>query len=101
MCSLNNTDSMNCGLHHPELRDLYLELGKPDAGKPPVRFDEGREADGQPSLPAYSTCAREAHINAGASPAGAIRRFSTADRANCVAARRGGEQAWSRTDRSQ
>ena len=22
------------------------ELGKPDAGKPPVRFDEGREADG-------------------------------------------------------
>ena len=38
-----------------------LELGKPDAGKPPVRFDEGREADGHwlrplnPSLPAYST----------------------------------------------
>src|SRR5439155_9304346 len=24
----------------------YMELGKPDAGKPPVRFDEGREADG-------------------------------------------------------
>jgi hypothetical protein len=23
-----------------------MELGKPDAGKPPVRFDEGREADG-------------------------------------------------------
>ena len=35
------------------------------------------------------------------SPAGAIRRFSTEDRANCVAARRGGEQAWSRTRRSQ
>lgn len=46
-------------------------------------------------------CARKAHSNAGASPAGAIRRFSTEDRANCVAARRGGEQAWSRTDRSQ
>jgi len=42
-------------------RDPYMELGKPDAGKPPVRFDEGREADGHwlrplnPSLPAYST----------------------------------------------
>src|SRR3954468_7108145 len=24
----------------------YLELGKPDAGKPPVRFDEGWGADG-------------------------------------------------------
>jgi len=24
----------------------WKELGKPDAGKPPVRFDEGREADG-------------------------------------------------------
>ena len=23
-----------------------MEPGKPDAGKPPVRFDEGREADG-------------------------------------------------------
>jgi hypothetical protein len=23
-----------------------MELGKPDAGKPPVRFDEGRESDG-------------------------------------------------------
>ena len=45
-------------------------------------------------------CARKAHINAGESPVGAIRRFSTADRANCVAARRGGEQAWSRTGRS-
>ena len=39
-----------------------MELGKPDAGKPPVRFDEGREvrrslAPGplNPSLPAYST----------------------------------------------
>jgi RNA-directed DNA polymerase len=38
-----------------------MELGKPDAGKPPVRFDEGREAGGHwprprnPSLPAYST----------------------------------------------
>jgi len=37
--------------------------------------------------------AREAGVNAGESPAGAIRRFSTEDRANCVAARRGGEQA--------
>jgi hypothetical protein len=46
-------------------------------------------------------CAREAGVNAGESPAGAIRRFSTEDRANCVAARRGGEQAWSRTGRSQ
>jgi hypothetical protein len=44
-----------------------------------------------------SRCAREARLNAGESPVGAIRRFSTADRANCVAARRGGEQAWSRT----
>ncbi len=55
--------------------------------------------------PSYSCscswCAREAGVNAGGSPAGAIRRFSTADRANCVAARRGGEQAWSRTGRSQ
>jgi hypothetical protein len=40
-----------------------------------------------------SWCAREAGVNAGGSPAGAIRRFSTADRANCVVARRGGEQA--------
>jgi len=47
-----------------------------------------------------SWCAREAGVNAGESPAGAIRRFSTEDRANCVAARRGGEQAWSRTCRS-
>ena len=37
------------------------ELGKPDAGKPPVRFDEGREAKAigypclSPLLPAYST----------------------------------------------
>jgi hypothetical protein len=28
------------------IRFLTKELGKPDAGKPPVRFDEGREADG-------------------------------------------------------
>jgi REP element-mobilizing transposase RayT len=46
-------------------------------------------------------CAREAGVNAGERPAGAIRRFSTEDRANCVAARRGGEQARNRTDRSQ
>ena len=46
-------------------------------------------------------CAREAGVNAGESPVGALRRFSTADRANCVAARRGGKRAWSRTDRSQ
>ena len=38
-----------------------------------------------------SRCAREARFNAGESPVGAIRRFSTADRANCVAARRGVE----------
>ena len=57
-----------------------------------------------------NSCARSAHSNVGASPAGAIRRFSTEDRANCVAARRGGEpfrqaqgpepaegQAWSPT----
>ena len=48
-----------------------------------------------------SWCAREAGVNAGDSPAGAIRRFSTEDRANCVVVRRGGEQAWSRTGRSQ
>jgi hypothetical protein len=48
-----------------------------------------------------SWCTREAGVNAGESPAGAIRRFSTEDRANCVAARRGGERAWSRTGRSQ
>ena len=48
----------------------------------------------------YTWCAREAGVNAGESPVGAIRRFSTADRANCVAVRRGGEQAWSRTGRS-
>ena len=47
-----------------------MEFGKPDAGKPPVRFDEGREADGHwpsglsirrflPTLP--STLARELH----------------------------------------
>ena len=40
-----------------------------------------------------SWCAREAGVNAGESPAGAVRRFSTEDRANCVAVRRGGEQA--------
>ena len=45
-------------------------------------------------------CAREAGVSAGESPVGAIRRFSTADRANCVAVRRGGEQAWDRTGRS-
>ena len=63
---------------------------------------------------AETWCAREAGVNAGESPAGAVRRFSTEDRANCVAARRGGEpfrkaqgpepvegQAWSRTGRSQ
>jgi len=50
---------------------------------------------------AYFWCAREAGVNAGESPAGALRRFSTEDRANCVVARRGGEQAWSRTGRSQ
>jgi hypothetical protein len=33
----------------------------------------------------YYWCAREAGVNAGESPAGAIRRFSTEDRANCVA----------------
>ncbi len=38
-----------------------MEPGKPDAGKPPVRFDEGWESDGHwfmpfnPSAPAYST----------------------------------------------
>jgi len=47
-----------------------MELGKPDAGKPPVRFDEGREADGQwpmglsirrfPLL--YTPCVRPAGI---------------------------------------
>jgi hypothetical protein len=56
-------------------------------------------------------CAREAGVNAGESPVGAISQFSTADRANGVAARRGGEplgpelvaegQARSRTGRSQ
>ncbi|MEN9632525.1 MAG: hypothetical protein RL077_929 [Verrucomicrobiota bacterium] len=31
-------------------------LGKPDAGNPPVRFDEGREpADSPRAAPAYST----------------------------------------------
>ncbi len=28
------------------------DLGKPDAGNPPVRFDEGREAFLAPTLPA-------------------------------------------------
>src|SRR5687767_6820339 len=37
-------------------------------------------------------CAGEAGVNAGESPVGAIRRFSTADRANCVAARGGGSR---------
>ena len=46
-------------------------------------------------------CAREVGVNTGESPVGAIRRFSTEDRANCVAVRRGGEQAWSRTGRPQ
>ena len=38
-----------------------MEPGKPDAVKPPVRFDEGQESDGHwskpfnPSAPAYST----------------------------------------------
>ncbi len=35
--------------NHPVPQSQRLaakELGKPDAGKPPVRFDEGREADG-------------------------------------------------------
>src|ERR1700733_9003328 len=50
-----------CGL---SLWPHCKEFGKPDAGKPPVRFDEGREADGHwlrplnPSLPAYSTHCR-------------------------------------------
>ena len=44
-----------------------MELGKPDAGKPPVRFDEGREENGHglsglslrlfpPTLQARRTC---------------------------------------------
>lgn len=56
---------------------------------------------GGPVSGLFIQCAREAGVNAGESPAGAIRRFSTEDRANSVAARRGGEQAWSRTGRSQ
>ena len=63
-----------------------------------VYATSGRNRKG---VKAYYRCAREAGVNAGESPVGAIRRFSTADRANCVAVRRGGEQAWSRTGRSQ
>src|SRR4051812_197527 len=54
--TLPNADPM-----HMRQRFSSMELGKPDAGKPPVRFDEGWEADGHwprplnPSLPAYST----------------------------------------------
>ncbi len=63
ICYSQPTDSTNC--HEPSLEARHeraKELGKPDAGKPPVRFDEGREPDGHwlsqpltPSAPAYST----------------------------------------------
>jgi hypothetical protein len=42
-------NSGNCKSHCIGKRAIATrkkELGKPDAGKPPVRFDEGREADG-------------------------------------------------------
>jgi hypothetical protein len=61
----------------------------------------GAEVGGRHGSGIISWSAREAGVNAGSSPAGAIGRFSTEDRANCVTARRGGEQAWSRTCRSQ
>ncbi len=35
-----------------------MELGKPDAGKPPVRFDEGREADGHWPCASQSVASR-------------------------------------------
>jgi hypothetical protein len=55
-----------------------MELGDPDAGKPPVRFDEGREPDGHwvqtlsvrwllPILHAYETSTRGATCDAYAS----------------------------------
>src|ERR1700733_320711 len=49
-----------------------MELGKPDAGKPPVRFEEGREADG--------------HWPSGLS----IRRFLPTLHGSCV----GSERRW-------
>jgi len=75
---------------------------EPDAGNLHVRVCEG--ASGQPLALLggdISWSAREAGVNAGESPVGGIRLFTTEDRANCVAARRGGEQAWGRTVRSQ
>ena len=60
-----------------------MTLGKPDAGKPLVRFDEGRSETViglvplQPVRSAYSTCAGEAGCHAGESPAGRIRLFTT------------------------
>jgi hypothetical protein len=69
------------------------------AAMPGFRPGAGRGGGAGSTL--HTSCAREAGVNAGESPVGAIRRFSTADRANSAAVRRGGEQAWSRTGRSQ
>jgi len=73
--------------------------GRPRPELPLARHLPNSKTSSEPHL--HNLCAREAGVNVGASPIGAIRRFSTAERANCVAARRGGEQAWSRTGRSQ
>jgi hypothetical protein len=77
----------------PESAAVHSERVLQNVQNSPRRSGDGRR---NATILPETACAREAHISAGESPVGAIRRFSTADRANCVAARRGGEQAWSR-----
>src|SRR6266446_4536597 len=55
-------------------RPPYLELGKPDAGKPPVRFDEGREVDGHWPLGLSIRRSRLLYITG--SPAPAVQKSS-------------------------
>ena len=57
--------STDSGTRH---RKPYMELGKPDAGKPPVRFDEGREAEGHWPRASQSVASRLLYMAAAAAP---------------------------------
>jgi len=88
-------------IRKPNPRDLRASAEEEEgnrggrwAGEPVTLLPKNRANDCRNSR------ARESGVNVGVSPTGAVRRFSTEDHANCVAARRGGEQAWNRTRRS-
>ena len=60
--SAHNDSAASIHAMSPSESEAQVGFGKPDAGKPPVRFDEGRGADGHwppgpfnPSFPAHST----------------------------------------------